>query len=211
MNQQNDNPEQQNNTSESGKEQQHNPEGTKQQQNNGWTSDNPQPGYNQAGEGEFRQSQNFQNQGCPNQGYYNQQFQDQGYRQNYQNTGYQQNYQNPQTPPNQGYQQGYQQGYNNYGYNNQGYQPGYPTGGYISPKSRTTFGVLALLLGSFGVQYFYLNKVVPGLLCILFSLLTCWSIWPIVTFIQGIIVLASMSDMEFERKFVYTNSSFPLF
>ncbi len=159
--------------------------------NSGQDWNNQQPNQQQP-----NQSWNTPQQ--PGQNWTDPQNQQQGaYQQNYQQGAYQQNYQ-------QNYQQGgYQQPYNN------GYQQPY-NNGYISPKSRTTFGVLALLIGGIGVQYFYVNKVAAGLLCILISIVTC-GLWSFVTFIQGIIVLASMSDYDFEQKFVYSNSTFPIF
>ena len=41
-------------------------------------------------------------------------------------------------------------------------------------KSKTTAGVLALLLGGLGLHKFYLNKPVQGLLYIIF----CWTLIP---------------------------------
>lgn len=76
-------------------------------------------------------------------------------------------------------------------------------------KSRTTTGILALLLGGLGIQYFYLGKTGAGLITILLSLVTCGA-WELITFIQGILILC-MNDQEFNRKFVNTTKSFPLF
>ena len=78
-----------------------------------------------------------------------------------------------------------------------------------SGKSRGVAGLLAILLTGFGVHYFYLGKVVGGFLCILLSLITC-GIWNIVVLIQGILMM-TMSQEEFERKYVNTSSTFPLF
>lgn len=78
-----------------------------------------------------------------------------------------------------------------------------------SGKDKVAAGVLALLLGSLGVQYFYLGKVGGGLLTILLSFVTC-GLWGAITFVQGILML-TMTQEEFDRKYVYTNSSFPLF
>ena len=50
------------------------------------------------------------------------------------------------------YQQNYQQGQYQQPYGNGGYQQPYNQG-YMPSKSRTTFGVLALLIGGLGVQY----------------------------------------------------------
>ena len=97
-------------------------------------------------------------------------------------------------------------------------QPGNPGGAppraggeyYGEPeKSKTTAGVLALLLGGLGIQYFYLGKVGAGFLTILLNLVTC-GLWSILTFVQGILML-TMTQQDFDRKFVYTNSTLPLF
>lgn len=141
--------------------------------------------------------------------------------------GYQQNAYNQQNYQQQGYQQGYQQ---------QGYQQGYQQGGYRQPgyqaytrpyventannafnvgpegKSRGVFAILALVCGSIGLQYFYINKAVGGIITILLCLITCGA-WAIVNIIQGIVVLWSMSNADFDRKFVApgTSSAFPIF
>ncbi|MCC8038121.1 MAG: TM2 domain-containing protein [Bacteroidales bacterium] len=70
-------------------------------------------------------------------------------------------------------------------------------------------GVLAILLGGLGVQYFYLGKIGGGFITILLSLCTC-GCWSILTLVQGILML-TMPNQEFERKYVYSNSVFPLF
>ena len=77
-------------------------------------------------------------------------------------------------------------------------------------KSRGVAGLLAIFLGSFGVQYFYLGKTAGGIITILLSLVTCYTVWPLITLIQGILMLC-MSNEEFRRKYVTTTSSFPLF
>lgn len=70
-------------------------------------------------------------------------------------------------------------------------------------------GILAILLGTLGIQYFYLGKTTGGLITILLSIITCGA-WSIVTLIQGILMLL-MTDAEFERKYVDTTKTFPLF
>lgn len=59
------------------------------------------------------------------------------------------------------------------------------------------------------VQYFYLGKVMAGILSIVITLCTC-GIWEILTLIQGILMFC-MDNQTFEQKYVNTNSSFPLF
>lgn len=109
-----------------------------------------------------------------------------------------------QQPPYQGGFGGYNGGFAQRG--------GYDQFGRYIPmtdKSRTTAGILALLLGALGIQYFYVGKTGGGLITLLLSCITC-GLWEIVTFIQGIVILC-MSDEEFERKYVLSKSTFPLF
>lgn len=157
----------------------------------------------------------------PNQPYQPGQQQGQGYQQ--QAYGQQQNY-------NQGYQQ--QQGYNQQGYQQQGYQQGYNQG-YQQPyqqpmrpyvettnnnafncgpegKSRGVYAIFALMLGSIGLHYFYINKVGAGIITILLVLITCGA-WAVLPVIQGILAFWNMTNEEFDRKFVATNSFFPFF
>ena len=70
-----------------------------------------------------------------------------------------------------------------------------------------TAGVLALLLGGLGIHYFYLGKSTGG---IVFLLLCCTGIPSLLAFVQGIMML-TMTDEQFLQKYVYTESSFPLF
>lgn len=78
-----------------------------------------------------------------------------------------------------------------------------------SDKSKTTAGILALLLGGLGIHYFYVGKAAGGLICILLTLITC-GLWWIVLLIQGFMML-SMTQEDFDRKYVYSQSTFPLF
>lgn len=58
-------------------------------------------------------------------------------------------------------------------------------------------GVLALLLGGFGIHHFYLGRTLRGLV----YLLLCWTFIPaILSFIEAIIIL-TMSDEKFEAKY----------
>ena len=66
-----------------------------------------------------------------------------------------------------------------------------------SDKNRVTAGVLALLLGGFGVHKFYLGQIGKGIIYILF----CWTVIPeILALIEGIRILC-MSDEEFKGKY----------
>lgn len=86
----------------------------------------------------------------------------------------------------------------------------YPNTQYLSEDSqKTTAGVLALLLGWLGIQYFYLDKPLAGVLTILLTAVTC-GIWGILMAVQGILML-TMSVQEFQQKYVNTTSSYPLF
>ncbi len=78
-----------------------------------------------------------------------------------------------------------------------------------SGRSRGVAGLLAIFLGSLGIQYFYLGKTTAGILAILTSVVTC-GIMNIIWLIQGILMLTMTQD-QFDQKYVYTTSSFPLF
>lgn len=67
---------------------------------------------------------------------------------------------------------------------------------YGFTKSKTTAGVLAILLGGFGIHKFYLGRWGWGIVYLLF----CWTYIPaIVGFIEGIIYLVS-NPKDFARK-----------
>ena len=70
-------------------------------------------------------------------------------------------------------------------------------------------GLLAIFLGTFGVQYFVLGKTWGGILTILLSCITCGG-WGIVMLIQGILMLC-MSEAEFQRKYIDNPATMPLF
>lgn len=76
-------------------------------------------------------------------------------------------------------------------------------------SQRVLCGLLAIFLGYLGIQYFVIGKTAAGIYTILLSLITCGG-WSIITLIQGILMLC-MSDAEFNRKYVQTTSSFPIF
>ena len=94
-------------------------------------------------------------------------------------------------------------------------------------KNKIVAGILAILLGSLGVQYFYLGKIGAGVMSILIiwvlpfvlGIFTCGIgfILYIVSYILSIIYIAQgiemlcLSDYEFNRRFVTCSSSWPFF
>ncbi len=76
-------------------------------------------------------------------------------------------------------------------------------------KSRGVAALLAIFLGGFGVQYFYLGKMTAGIISIILSLVSC-GIWQVVTLIQGILMLC-MSNESFRQKYVPNNATMPVF
>ena len=75
------------------------------------------------------------------------------------------------------------------------------SGGYGAGrgKSKITAGILALLLGGFGVHHFYLGSVVSGVIVLAASLLLC-GLGGVVALIEGIMLLV-MSDADFDAKY----------
>ena len=79
-----------------------------------------------------------------------------------------------------------------------------PTG-----RCRGIAALLAIFLGSFGIQYFYLNRTTAGLLTILLFVITC-GVWGTVMFIQGIYMFCIDND-KFTRIYINNTSTLPLF
>lgn len=80
----------------------------------------------------------------------------------------------------------------------QQYQQNYDYEPVHYPKSKTTAGVLAILIGGLGAHKFYLGKPGMGVLYLIF----CWTYIPaILGFIEGIIYLTK-SDAAFHRDHV---------
>lgn len=69
--------------------------------------------------------------------------------------------------------------------------------------------LLAILFGYPVIQYFYLGKTAAGFIALGISILSCGAA-SVLWLIQGIMMIAMPED-EFERKFIYTDSTFPLF
>ncbi len=66
----------------------------------------------------------------------------------------------------------------------------------VADKSRMTAGILALLLGGFGIHKFYMGKNLLGVLYLIFF----WTVIPaIIGFIEGLMYLFE-SDEAFARR-----------
>lgn len=75
-------------------------------------------------------------------------------------------------------------------------RPPSPGGG-----DRTTHGVIALLLGGFGLHKFLQGNTGNGILRVVLGLLTCWIVTGIISLIEGIQYL-SMSDAQYDRDYI---------
>ena len=76
-----------------------------------------------------------------------------------------------------------------------------------SGKSRGLAGLFAILLGTLGIHYFYVGKTTAGIICLVLGICSCGLI-NILTLIQGILML-TMTEEEFERRYVYSTSTIP--
>lgn len=76
-------------------------------------------------------------------------------------------------------------------------------------SKKTLCGIMAILFGYLGVQYFILGKVGGGFITILLTCVTC-GLWSLLTLVQGILML-TMSDSEFKQKYIDSTSVLPLF
>lgn len=75
----------------------------------------------------------------------------------------------------------------------------YPDAGYESAHSKTKVAaaLLAIFIGGWGVHKFYYGSWGWGLLYIIF----CWTLIPLFLSVIEFIILLSMSDKEFDRKY----------
>lgn len=78
-----------------------------------------------------------------------------------------------------------------------------------SGKDKTVAGILAILIGSLGIHYFYVGKVAAGFITLLLSFVSC-GIWGFLMFAQGIYML-TLAQEVFDEKYVYSDSTLPLF
>jgi len=82
-----------------------------------------------------------------------------------------------------------------------------------SGKSRGVAGLLALLLGFIGLHYFYCGKTTGGVTFLVITILSCGILGTLVwlmSVIQGVLFFTMTQD-EFEQKWIYSNNNFPLF
>jgi TM2 domain-containing membrane protein YozV len=117
-----------------------------------------------------------------------------------------------QQPPQFNQPQGQQAPYQQQSYQQPAYQRGAFDAG-PSGKSRGVAGLLAILVGSLGIHYFYLGKTTAGIIFLLVSVLSCGilaAITGIVSLIQGIMMF-TMTEEAFEQKYVNSTSTLPLF
>lgn len=80
-----------------------------------------------------------------------------------------------------------------------------------SGKNRGVAGILAIILGSLGIHYFYIGKNTAGIICLVLTLFSCGiaaTLLSVMGLIQGILIL-TMSEQEFENRYIYTQSTFP--
>jgi len=150
---------------------------------------NNNPNQNQSSDQGFSQN---------NQGYYPNQNCNQGFNQGC-NQGYNQNY-------NQGYNQGGNPNFNSW-YCNDAFSTSPITG-----KSRGVAALLAILLGTLGIHYFYCGKTGAGIGFLLVSLLSCGilgAVTAILALISGIKMFC-MTNEQFDQTYVLTTSSMPI-
>lgn len=136
---------------------------------------------------------------------------DQGFSQN--NQGYYQN-QNCNQSYNQGFNQGFNQGYNQGG--NPNFNSWYCNDAFstspVTGKSRGVAALLAILLGTLGIHYFYCGKTGAGIGFLLVSLLSCGilgAVTAILALISGIKMFC-MTNEQFDQTYVLTTSSMPI-
>lgn len=79
--------------------------------------------------------------------------------------------------------------------------------------SRGVAAILAIVLGSLGIHYFYMKKNTPGLIFLLCTLLSCGILGTVISLIslaQGIYMFM-ISNREFYYKYIISTNTLPLF
>lgn len=71
------------------------------------------------------------------------------------------------------------------------------TSPYSLTRNRLMAGILAIIFGWIGIQFFYLNKIALGIVCVIFC---STGIPALIGVIHGICIL-KMSDADFENKY----------
>ncbi len=84
-----------------------------------------------------------------------------------------------------------------------------PAANQNNDSMRIACGILAIVIGGFGLQYFLVGKVWGGVINILLCLVTC-GLWQFINIAQGIVILC-MSDQDWRRKWVDSTTTFPVF
>lgn len=77
----------------------------------------------------------------------------------------------------------------------------------MAEKNKMVFGILALLLGAYGIHKFYIGDVKMGVITLLITF--CTGIGGIVMWIIGIITgikALTMEEAEFEKRYVQDKS-----
>jgi TM2 domain-containing membrane protein YozV len=69
-------------------------------------------------------------------------------------------------------------------------------------KDKTTAGILGILVGSLGVHQFYLGSNTTGIIEIVISAVTCFTVGSLVGIIEGIMILI-MDQNEFDQRYNY--------
>lgn len=105
---------------------------------------------------------------------------------------------------------------NGYGMHNRGNNPWYYNEVFASSpvtgKSRGVAALLAILLGSLGIHYFYLGKQTAGIVFLVCTIVSCGilgAITEILALISGIKMFC-ISNEQFDSDYVLTLSSFPI-
>lgn len=121
-----------------------------------------------------------------------------------------------QQPPryNGGYNNSYNNGYNNGGprYNNSWENNDVFATSPVTGKSRGVAAILALLLGTLGVHYFYCGKTTAGIVFLACTLCTCGilgAITAVLSVISGILIFCD-TNAGFDQKYVLSNTTFPI-
>lgn len=109
----------------------------------------------------------------------------------------------------------YNNGYNDYNnrgnYNPWGANEVFATSP-VTGKSRGVAALLAILLGTLGIHYFYIGKTTAGIVFLLVSICSCGilgAVTAILSLITGIKMFVT-TNVSFDRDYVLTQSTFPI-